>query len=81
MALVPVYMPKFGMTMVEGLITEWHVEEGAPVQQGEPLFAVETEKASSDVEAAVSGTLVEICAEAESEAAVGAIVAYIETNS
>ncbi|MBC8162729.1 MAG: biotin attachment protein [Roseiflexaceae bacterium] len=81
MALVPVYMPKFGMTMTEGFITEWHVEEGAVVHQGELLFSVETEKATSDVEALASGTIAEICAEAESDVPVGGIVAYIETDS
>lgn len=80
MALVPIHMPKFGMTMTEGFITEWHVEEGARVQQGDPLFSVETEKANSDVEAPVSGTVAEICAEAESDVPVGEIVAYIETD-
>ena len=81
MALVPVYMPKFGMTMTEGLITEWHVAEGAMVQQGDPLFSVETEKANSDVEAPVGGTVAEICAEAESEVPVGEIVAYLDTGA
>lgn len=81
MALVPVYMPKFGMTMTEGFITQWHVEEGATVQQGDPLFTVETEKANADVEAPASGTVAEICAEAESDVEVGAVVAYIETDA
>lgn len=81
MALVPVYMPKFGMTMTEGFIVQWYVEEGALVRQGDPLFTVETEKANADVEAPASGMVAEICAAAECEAAVGMIVAYIETDS
>ena len=80
MALVPVHMPKFGMTMTEGLITTWYRNEGDTIRQGEPLFSVETEKAAADVEAPASGSIVEICVDAESEAAVGAIVAYIETD-
>lgn len=79
MALVPVYMPKFGMTMTEGLITAWYRHEGDTVAQGEPLFSVETEKAAADVEAPASGTIVEVCVDAESDAAVGSIVAYIES--
>ncbi len=81
MALVPVYMPKFGMTMTEGLIVEWYREEGDLVAAGEPLFSVETEKASSDVEAPASGTLAEISVGAGSEAPVGSVVAYIETEA
>ena len=79
MALVPVYMPKYGMTMTEGLIVEWYVVEGSAVEQGTPLFAVETEKAVSDVEAPATGTLAEVLFDVDSEAAVGAVVAYIET--
>jgi pyruvate dehydrogenase E2 component (dihydrolipoamide acetyltransferase) len=80
MALTPVYMPKFGMTMTEGLITQWHVAEGAAVRQGDLLFSVETEKATADVEAPIDGTLVEISAPADTEASVGAVVAYIDTS-
>lgn len=81
MALIPVYMPKFGMTMTEGLIVEWYREEGDQIAAGEPLFSVETEKASSDVEALDGGTLVEISVAAGAEAPVGAVVAYIETEA
>ncbi|MFQ3662385.1 MAG: biotin/lipoyl-containing protein [Chloroflexaceae bacterium] len=79
MALIPVYMPKFGMTMTEGLIIEWYRQEGDTVTEGEPLFSVETEKATSDVMTPASGTIVEIGVEAGAEAPVGSIVAYIET--
>jgi pyruvate/2-oxoglutarate dehydrogenase complex dihydrolipoamide acyltransferase (E2) component len=43
MPLTPVYLPKFDMTMTEGLIVTWHVREGDPVQEGQPLLTVETE--------------------------------------
>jgi pyruvate dehydrogenase E2 component (dihydrolipoamide acetyltransferase) len=76
----PIYMPKFGMTMTEGLIVTWHRHEGDVVSQGDALFTVETEKVDSDVEAQVSGTLVSIQYEEGDEAAVGEIIAYIETN-
>ena len=33
MALEPVYMPKFGMTMTEGLIVEWHCREGERIAE------------------------------------------------
>lgn len=80
MALIPVHMPKYGMTMTEGLIVEWRRAEGDLVQAGEMLFTVETEKATADVEAPASGVLAEISVEAGVEAPVGAIVAYIETE-
>jgi pyruvate dehydrogenase E2 component (dihydrolipoamide acetyltransferase) len=80
MALIAVYMPKFGMTMTHGVITQWHKQEGDTVTQGEPLLAVETEKVNVDVEAPTSGTIVEIGYAADEEVEVGAVVAYIEAG-
>jgi pyruvate/2-oxoglutarate dehydrogenase complex dihydrolipoamide acyltransferase (E2) component len=79
MALTPVYMPKFGMTMTHGVITQWHKQEGDRIEQGQPLLAVETEKVNVDVEAPASGTIVEISFEVDAEVEVGAVVAYIES--
>jgi pyruvate/2-oxoglutarate dehydrogenase complex dihydrolipoamide acyltransferase (E2) component len=78
MALIPVYMPKFGMTMTHGVITQWHKQEGERIEQGQPLLAVETEKVNVDVEAPASGTIVELSFEVDAEVEVGAVVAYIE---
>jgi pyruvate dehydrogenase E2 component (dihydrolipoamide acetyltransferase) len=75
----PIYMPKFGMTMTEGLIVAWHKQEGDLVQTGDILFTVETEKVDADVEAPASGRLVSVQYEEGDEAAVGEIIAYIET--
>ncbi len=78
MALVPVYMPKFGMTMTHGVITQWHKQEGERIEQGQPLLSVETEKVNVDVEAPASGTIVELSFEVNEEVEVGTVVAYIE---
>jgi pyruvate dehydrogenase E2 component (dihydrolipoamide acetyltransferase) len=78
MALIPVYMPKFGMTMTHGVITQWYKQEGESIQQGEPLLIVETEKVNQDIEAPASGTIVEISFEVDAEVDVGAVIAYIE---
>ena len=72
-------MPKFGMTMTEGLIVAWHKNEGDAVNEGDILFTVQTEKVDTDVEAPASGILVSIQYEAGDEAAVGEIIAYIES--
>ncbi len=79
MALTPVYMPKYGMTMTEGVIVAWHVAEGDNVMEGDPLVTVETEKVNTAIESPVTGRLVEICFDEDKSAAVGEIVAYIET--
>ena len=50
-------MPKLGLTMEEGTITEWFADDGAPITAGEPLLRIETDKTETDVEAASTGRL------------------------
>jgi pyruvate/2-oxoglutarate dehydrogenase complex dihydrolipoamide acyltransferase (E2) component len=52
-----VLLPKLGFSMNEGLLAEWLVADGGPVTQGEPLFALESEKSTQEIEAPASGTL------------------------
>jgi pyruvate dehydrogenase E2 component (dihydrolipoamide acetyltransferase) len=52
-----VILPKLGQTMEEGTIVEWLKHEGEPVQRGEVLFMVETDKATLEVEASARGFL------------------------
>jgi pyruvate dehydrogenase E2 component (dihydrolipoamide acetyltransferase) len=73
-----IYMPKYGMTMTEGIITQWHFHEGDEVAEGDALLTVETEKVDTDIEAPVSGRLVEVRYNEDDEVPVGEIIAYIE---
>ena len=50
-------MPKLGLTMEEGTITEWFADDGNSVTAGEPLLRIETDKTETDVEAAGTGRL------------------------
>lgn len=52
-----VLLPKLGFSMNEGMLSEWLVEDGASVSEGQPLFALESEKSVQEVEAPASGTL------------------------
>src|SRR5215216_4416764 len=72
-----VTMPKWGLTMTSGTITNWSREEGDPVTEGVPLLTVETEKAVDDVEAPTSGVLRKIVAAVGSEVPVMGAVAVI----
>lgn len=72
-----VKMPKWGLTMTTGKVTDWLAVEGAEVEAGEPLFVVETEKAVNDVEAPSDGVLRKIVAEIGSEVPVAGAVAVL----
>lgn len=50
-------MPKLGMTMEEGTVQVWFKREGDPVQKGEPLLSVLTDKIDIEVDAPASGIL------------------------
>ena len=43
--------------MNEGELVEWLVEDGGVVTEGQPLFALESEKSTQEVDAPASGTL------------------------
>ena len=66
-----------GHTMERGRVVEWHIEEGATVEQGAQLLSVETDKAVVDVESPASGVLLRIDAPADQEYPVGATLAWI----
>lgn len=55
-----VILPKLGQTMEEGTIVEWLKKEGDPVNKGEALFQVESDKAVLEAEAKESGVLLKI---------------------
>ena len=55
-----VSMPKLGMTMTEGTISEWKKKEGDAVAVGDPLFDVETDKLTNTINAYEAGTVLKI---------------------
>ena len=55
-----VKLPRLGQGMETGTIVKWLKAEGERVEKGEPLFEVETEKATQEVEAEASGVLLRI---------------------
>lgn len=52
-----IIFPKIGFSMTEGVLAEWLVEDGATVTEGQPLYAIETDKSTNEVEAPASGVL------------------------
>jgi len=60
-----VVMPKLGLTMTEATLAEWHKQDGEYVEKGEPLFTIETEKVTLEIEAPASGMLHSLVAAGE----------------
>jgi pyruvate dehydrogenase E2 component (dihydrolipoamide acetyltransferase) len=74
---VQIAMPKLGLTMTEGLITEWKFKEGDSVKKGDVLFTLETEKVTYEVESPADGVLAQILIREGETVPVGAVVGYI----
>ncbi len=71
-----VILPRLGQGMESGTIVRWLKSEGEPVEKGEPLFELDTDKVTQEVEAEAAGVLLKI-AVPEGEVPVGQTVAFI----
>jgi pyruvate dehydrogenase E2 component (dihydrolipoamide acetyltransferase) len=71
-----VKLPRLGQGMEAGTITRWLKSEGDNVAKGEPLFEVDTDKVTQEVEADFGGVLLKIAVQS-GEAPVGQTVAWI----
>ncbi|NLJ57947.1 MAG: 2-oxo acid dehydrogenase subunit E2 [Tissierellia bacterium] len=60
-----VLMPKMGLTMTEGFLTNWRKKEGDTINKGDVLFDVETDKLTNEYEAKTSGVLRKILVKEE----------------
>ena len=71
-----VKLPRLGQGMESGTIVKWLKAEGDQVEKGEPLYELDTDKVTQEVEAEASGVLLKITV-AEGEADVGTTIAVI----
>ena len=55
--MTDVLMPALSPTMEEGTLAKWHVKPGDPVQSGDVIAEIETDKATMEVEAVDEGTI------------------------
>ena len=72
-----VVMPKLGLTMTEGTVSQWLKKVGDEVKEGEPFFEVETDKLTNTIEASASGVVRHFFVEAGTTVPVLAKVAII----
>ena len=54
---VPINIPKLGVSMSEGTLVEWLVQDGESVTEGQVLYRIETDKVENDVESPVAGVV------------------------
>ena len=69
-------LPRLGQGMESGTIVKWLKSEGDKVEKGEPLYELDTDKVTQEVEADASGVLLKI-AVTEGEVPVGKTIAVI----
>jgi pyruvate dehydrogenase E2 component (dihydrolipoamide acetyltransferase) len=69
-------LPRLGQGMESGTIVKWLKSEGDAVEKGEPLYELDTDKVTQEVEADATGVLLKIAVQ-EGEVPVGQTVAVI----
>jgi 2-oxoglutarate dehydrogenase E2 component (dihydrolipoamide succinyltransferase) len=79
MAAVEIKVPSAGESVTEGILSRWLKPDGSQIKSGEPLFEVETDKASTEVPAPADGVLKIGVAEGET-VEVGATVGTIDPS-
>ena len=78
---VDLKVPSVGESITEVFIGSWLKREGEAVEKDEPLVEVETDKATLEVPASVSGVLSEVLKQEGDSAEVGEIIARIEEGA
>jgi pyruvate/2-oxoglutarate dehydrogenase complex dihydrolipoamide acyltransferase (E2) component len=76
----PVAMPSVEVGMEQGRVVEFLVEVGSPVALGQPLFVVEAETVTIEIEAPAAGRVAELCAEPDTDVAVGSPVLVLDVG-
>ena len=72
-----IVMPQMGYDMQQGTVVRWHKQEGDAVARGDVLADIETDKATVEFEAFVSGVLRKIVAQEGIAIPVGDLIAVI----
>ena len=72
-----VILPKWGVSMQDAILVRWLKQAGDQVQKGEPIAEFETDKVETELEAPVSGTIIQLLADEEDTVDVGAVIAEI----
>src|SRR4030095_5375145 len=77
--IIEVKIPSVGESVTSGVVSAWHKKSGEFVNEGEPLFALETDKVSTDIVAEKSGVLETKVPEGQ-EVKIGEVIAMIDDS-
>jgi len=77
---VEIKVPSVGESVTEAVLAEWFKKDGEQVKKGEPLFVIETDKVTLEVEAEADGAL-KIQVEEGETVKIGAVVGTIDTEA
>ena len=75
---IEIKVPSVGESVTEALLAEWFKQDGDSVEKNEPLFVIETDKVTLEVEAEAAGQLKILVGEGET-VAIGTVVGKIDT--
>lgn len=75
--IIAITMPKWGLSMLEGKVMEWLVEEGTELNLGDPIMDIETEKIANTFEALDAGTLRRKVADPDDILPIGALLGVL----
>ena len=78
--ILAINIPKWGIEMERGTISEWRVAPGESVAKGDPLVDIETDKIVNSFEATEPGMLVRIIAQEGDELKVGTLIGVMATG-
>uniref|UniRef100_UPI0028D16BB8 biotin/lipoyl-containing protein n=1 Tax=uncultured Leifsonia sp. TaxID=340359 RepID=UPI0028D16BB8 len=76
--MIDILMPRLSDTMTEGAIAAWHKRPGDPVEPGDVLVEIETDKALMEQEAYDAGVLSEILVAEGENVAIGTPIARLD---
>ncbi|MEV7428169.1 2-oxoglutarate dehydrogenase, E2 component, dihydrolipoamide succinyltransferase [Nocardioides sp. NPDC092400] len=74
-----VLMPRLGVSVTEGTVSTWLKQVGDPVEVGEPICEVATDKVDTEIESTVAGVLTEQLYAVDEVVAVGDPLATVAT--
>jgi pyruvate/2-oxoglutarate dehydrogenase complex dihydrolipoamide acyltransferase (E2) component len=78
--VIDVIVPKWGLTMEEGVLVAWLKQVGDPVGDEEPIAELEADKIDGEIMSPAAGTLAEVLVAAGTEVEPGQVIARVDPS-